>query len=236
MRNKLRLNVIPMLETINPSVSDTIAETARRLADVAQVYQEAIQAARKRVMPDGETIDIPALCREPGAQNLLFELLYPLGFNAAQVSDVFRALHGESGRMFHSREWTLLIDRDRLIRRPSGEVEPQPELCVERMEVDADFSVPHTNEEAYIDASMVHGELTLRKWQSGDKFIPFGMKGFKSVRNYLRDKKFSRFEKERQWVVCDGDRIVWLVNERVDNRFRVMPETRFVIKMKVKFV
>lgn len=190
VRNKLRLNVIPMLETINPSVSDTIAETARRLADVAQVYQEAIQAARKRVMPDGETIDIPTLCREPGAQNLLFELLYPLGFNAAQVSDVFRALHGESGRMFHSREWTLLIDRDRLIRCPSGEVEPQPELCVERMEVDADFSVPHTNEEAYIDASMVHGELTLRKWQSGDKFIPFGMKGFKSVRNYLRDKSF----------------------------------------------
>jgi tRNA(Ile)-lysidine synthase len=189
VRNKLRLNVIPMLETINPSVSDTIVETARRLADVAQVYQEAIQAARKRVMPDGETINIPTLCREPGAQNLLFELLYPLGFNAAQVSDVFRALHGESGRMFHSREWTLLIDRDRLIRRPSGEVEPQPELCVERMEVDTDFLVPHTNEEAYIDASMVHGELTLRKWQSGDKFIPFGMKGFKSVRNYLRDKK-----------------------------------------------
>lgn len=120
VRNKLRLNVIPMLETINPSVSDTIAETARRLADVAQVYQEAIQVARKRVIPDGETIDIPALCRESGAQNLLLNCYIPLGFNAAQVSDVFRALHGESGRMFHSREWTLLIDRDRLIRRPSG--------------------------------------------------------------------------------------------------------------------
>lgn len=233
VRNKLRLNVIPMLETINPSVSDTIAETARRLSDVAQVYQEAIQAAKQRVMPDGETIDIPALCREPGAQNLLFELLYPLGFNAAQVNDVFRTLHGESGRMFYSREWVLLIDRNRLIRRPSGEVEPQPELCLERMEVNPPFSVPHNNKEAYVDAEKVQGELTLRKWQSGDKFIPFGMKGFKSVRNYLRDKKFSRFKKERQWVVCDGDRIVWLVNERLDNRFRVTSETRFVINLKL---
>lgn len=236
VRNKLRLNVIPMLETINPSVSDTIAETARRLSDVAQVYQEAIQAAKQRVMPDGETIDIPALCREPGAQNLLFELLYPLGFNAAQVNDVFRTLHGESGRMFYSREWVLLIDRNRLIRRPSGEVEPQPELCLERMEVNPPFSVPHNNKEAYVDAEKVQGELTLRKWQSGDKFIPFGMKGFKSVRNYLRDKKFSRFEKERQWVVCDGDRIVWLVNERLDNRFRITSETRFVINLKLKLV
>ena len=236
VRNKLRLNVIPMLETINPSVSDTIAETARRLSDVAQVYQEAIQAAKQRVMPDGETIDIPALCREPGAQNLLFELLYPLGFNAAQVNDVFRALHGESGRIFYSREWVLLIDRNRLIRRPSGEVELQPELCLERMEVNPPFSVPHNNKEAYVYAEKVQGELTLRKWQSGDKFIPFGMKGFKSVRNYLRDKKFSRFEKERQWVVCDGDRIVWLVNERLDNRFRVTSETRFVINLKLKLV
>ena len=233
VRNKLRLNVIPMLETINPSVGDTIAETARRLSDVAQVYQEAIQAAKQRVMPDGETIDIPALCREPGALNLLFELLYPLGFNATQVNDVFRALHGESGRIFYSREWVLLIDRNRLIRRPSGEVEPQPELCLERMEVNPPFSVPHNNKEAYVDAEKVQGELTLRKWQSGDKFIPFGMKGFKSVRNYLRDKKFSRFEKERQWVVCDGDRIVWLVNERLDNRFRVTSETRFVINLKL---
>lgn len=236
VRNKLRLNVIPMLETINPSVSDTIAETARRLSDVAQVYQEAIQAAKQRVMPDGKTIDIPALCREPGAQNLLFELLYPLGFNAAQVNDVFRALHGESGRMFYSREWVLLIDRNRLICRPLGEVEPQPELCLERMEVNPPFSVPYNNKEAYVDAEKVQGELTLRKWQSGDKFIPFGMKGFKSVRNYLRDKKFSRFEKERQWVVCDGDRIVWLVNERLDNRFRVTSETRFVINLKLKLV
>ena len=236
VRNKLRLNVIPMLETINPSVSDTIAETARRLADVAQVYQEAIQVARKRVIPDGETIDIPALCRESGAQNLLFELLYPLGFNAAQVNDVFRALHGESGRMFYSREWVLFIDSGRLICSTLGEVEPQPELCLERMEVNPPFSVPHNNKEAYVDAEKVQGELTLRKWQSGDKFIPFGMIGFNSVRNYLRDKKFSRFEKERQWVVCDGDRIVWLVNERLDNRFRVTSETRFVINLKLKLV
>lgn len=238
MRNKLRLHVIPLLETLNPSVSETIVETARRLSDVAVVYHKAMEEAKQRVMPDGETIDIPALCREPGAQNLLFELLHPLGFNAAQVGDVFRALHGESGRMFHSREWTLLVDRDRLVRRRAGEeTDRLPELRQERMEVTPPFAVPPNNEVAYVDAAAVQGELILRKWQSGDKFIPFGMKGFKSVRNYLRDKKFSRFEKDEQLVVCDGSgRVVWLVNERVDNRFRVTSETRSVIKLTLKFV
>lgn len=237
MRNKLRLHVIPLLETLNPSVSETIAETARRLSDVAVVYHKAMEEAKQRVIPDGETIDIPALCREPGAKNLLFELLHPLGFNAAQVDDVFRALQGESGRMFYSRDWTLLIDRGRLIRRRAGEgTECLPELLLKRMEVEPPFTVPHDNKVAYVDAEVVEGELVLRKWQSGDKFIPFGMKGFKSVRNYLRDKKFSRFDKENQWVVCDGNRVVWLVEERVDNRFRVTSETRFIIKMEVKFV
>ena len=238
MRNKLRLHVIPLLETLNPSVSETIAETARRLSDVAVVYHKALEEARRRVMPDGETIDIPALCREPGAKNLLFELLHPMGFNAAQVDDVFRALHGEPGRMFHSREWTLLVDRDRLVRRPAGEdTERLPELCQERIEVTPPFAVPYNNKVAYVDAAAVQGELLLRKWQPGDKFIPFGMKGAKSVRNYLRDKKFSRFEKERQLVVCDGEgRVVWLVNERVDNRYRVTSETRFVIKLTIKSV
>lgn len=238
MRNKLRLHVIPLLETLNPSVSETIAETARRLSDVAVVYHKALEEARRRVMPDGETIDIPALCREPGAKNLLFELLHPMGFNAAQVDDVFRALHGEPGRMFHSREWTLLVDRDRLVRRPAGEdTERLPELWQERMEVEPPFAVPRDNNKVvYVDAAAVQGELTLRKWRSGDKFIPFGMKGFKSVRNYLRDKKFSRFEKECQLVVCDGERVVWLVNERVDNRYRVTSETRFVIKLTIKSV
>ena len=105
------------------------------------------------------------------------------------------------------------------------------------MEVEPPFAVPRDNNKVvYVDAAAVQGELTLRKWRSGDKFIPFGMKGFKSVRNYLRDKKFSRFEKECQLVVCDGERVVWLVNERVDNRYRVTSETRFVIKLTIKSV
>ena len=76
--------------------------------------------------------------------------------------------------------------------------------------------------------------MTLRKWQAGDKFIPFGMRGFKKVRDYLRDRKFSRFDKENQYVVCSGEDIVWLVNERTDNRFRVTENTRKVILLRVE--
>ena len=85
---------------------------------------------------------------------------------------------------------------------------------------------------AYLDADKVKGELTIRRWQKGDKFVPFGMTGKKKVSDYLTDRKFSVFDKENQWVVCASENIVWLVDERTDNRFRVTEKTRRVIVIK----
>ena len=63
MRNKLRLHVIPLLETLNPSVSETIAETARRLSDVAVVYHKAMEEAK------ANNVDFNA----PGAWEKVYE-------------------------------------------------------------------------------------------------------------------------------------------------------------------
>ena len=83
-RNKLRLNVLPLLREINPSVSETIAETARRLSEVDAVYRVAIMEACRRVKEGEDRIDIARLRMETAPQAVLFELLYPLGFNASQ--------------------------------------------------------------------------------------------------------------------------------------------------------
>ena len=53
------------------------------------------------------------------------------------------------------------------------------------------------------------------------------------VRNYLRDRKYSLFEKENQYVVCERDNIIWLVNERIDNRYSITPNTRRIIILRV---
>ena len=45
MRNKIRLNILPMLRELNPSVSESIAETSRRLTDVSLIYNKEIEDA-----------------------------------------------------------------------------------------------------------------------------------------------------------------------------------------------
>ncbi|WP_300729965.1 tRNA lysidine(34) synthetase TilS [uncultured Bacteroides sp.] len=232
-RNKLRLNVIPQLEEINPSVADSIMETARRLADVETVYRKAMEEACERVRISEHEFSIVQLQKEVAPQSVLFELLHPYGFNASQLKDIYRSLEAESGRLFYSDAYVLLRNRDTLqLKRREELVEHAVPVLHQRIvERDASFVLSKDPKIACLDADKLKGELTLRKWKSGDKFVPFGMKGFKKVRDYLRDRKFSLFEKENQYVVCRGEDIVWLVNERTDNRYRVTDETKRVMML-----
>ena len=85
-----------------------------------------------------------------------------------------------------------------------------------------------------MDADKVTIPLTIRKWERGDKFYPLGMKGKKNISDYLTDKKFTLFEKERQYVACQDDDIVWLVEERIDHRFRITSSSKLALIIKIK--
>lgn len=238
MRNKIRLNILPLLRELNPSVSESIAGTARRLADVAAIYNKEIEAGRRRVMVDAGRILIPRLMEEVAPAALLFELLHPLGFNSVQVGDVFRSLSAQSGKRFVSAGWEVLRDREELIiqerKREDMEcLEEVPMLSVERVDITSDFVIPKDRDIACLDADKLEQPLMIRKWRKGDKFVPFGMKGRKNVSDYLTDRKFSLFQKENQYVVCSGGEIVWLVGERSDNRFRITERTKRVLILRV---
>ena len=96
-RNKIRLNLLPMMQEINPSVKESIFNTAEHLSEVSIIYKKSIEEATKRVQT-AEGICIDALMQETAPETLLFEILYPLGFNAAQIRDIYRALEGQPGK------------------------------------------------------------------------------------------------------------------------------------------
>ncbi len=236
LRNKLRLNILPLFRELNPSVSESIAETANRLTDVAHIYNKVMEQARLRVVRDGHCVHIPSLLREDAPEALLFEVLRPYGFRSPQVKDIYRSLSGnQSGKRFSSGHWEVLRDREYFLIRSLETEEQIPQLEIIEMEITPDFIIPRDKNVACLDADTLTLPLTLRKWQKGDKFAPFGMTGQKNVSDYLTDRKFSLFAKESQYVVCDADgRIVWLVDERSDNRFRVTEKTKRVIELRIK--
>jgi tRNA(Ile)-lysidine synthase len=126
-RNKIRLQLLPMLQAISPAAVKNIEATAHHLAEADKVYQTAIGKALSTVVADPETaclsddtimcqtVSIPKLLEQPSPESVLFELMHPWGFTSAQVYDALRMLHGSPGHLVSSSTHHLLIDRDKLL-------------------------------------------------------------------------------------------------------------------------
>lgn len=241
MRNKIRLNILPMLGELNPSVSESIAETANRLAETSLVYNKEMAEAKNRVIKRNgnnlKAIHVERLLTEVAPASLLFEILYPLGFKPLQIKDIFHSLSGQPGKRFISPEWEAVRDREYLLlqtRTIESTTDPTPQLCIKTLDLSDDFIIPKEKDVACLDADKVIRPLIIRKWQKGDKFVPFGMTGKKNVSDYLTDRKLSLFEKENQYVVCSDEKIIWLVGERSDNRFRITNTTKRVMIIRLQ--
>lgn len=235
-RNKIRLRLVPLMEEINPSVKDSLAETSNHLAEVARLYDYGIKEGKSRVV-DEKGIHIPKLLREAAPQALLFEILHPLGFNSVQIENIFTLLQGQSGKQVSSKEWRVIKDRKYLLLGKIENVKeetPPFRLIYTEHAYTPDFTIPKEKEIACFDADKFKGKISLRKWETGDTFIPFGMKGKKKISDYLINRKFTLHQKEQQWVLCCNDQIAWLVGERTDNRFRIDENTQKIVKIEME--
>ncbi|MEG1749494.1 MAG: tRNA lysidine(34) synthetase TilS [Tannerellaceae bacterium] len=245
-RNFIRLRVVPLLEEINPAIKDTIARTAEHLSAAELIYLHTIEKARNVVFTDPYHLSIPALMQFPAPDTILYELLKPFAFTSVVVREIYQALMKESGKTFHSTTHRLIKDRTQLIlalqqtaaprtytlTTKEGEWNEPIKLSSRLIVIDKDFRIEKDKSNACFDYDKLTFPLTLRTWQEGDWFIPFGMKGRKKLSDYFTDRKFSRIKKEQIWLLCSDGNIIWIVGERPDSRFCIDETTKHVLCVK----
>ena len=241
LRNKIRLQLLPLFEEIYPGSTDNIARTAYYLSEAEKVYN-AYFRTRKPL----STFHFPlsSLSTSPSPLCTLHELLSPVGFNRDQIEQILTCFQGESGRVFKSSTHNLVIDRQSIIVEPIREpmkplIIPEPGLYrldetakirVERL--DTVTGISHDPQIATLDADKVRFPLTLRTVQEGDRFQPFGMKGQKLVSDFLTDLKKNILDKRRQLVLTDASgTILWLVGLRIAHPFRITESTTAILRL-----
>jgi len=249
LRNKLRLQVIPMLESIHPGAAESLMKSATYLTEAEKVYNNAMEWEEKWVSSvegDRILIDIRKLNEQPSPEALLHEILHRYGFNTTQTSQLLDAIQqGVSGKEMCSSSHVLASTSSKVIIEPHKEaIKPMkwPETgqyrfdkgLVARVEILPKGKPSRQPETATLDADSVRFPLILRAVREGDVFQPFGMKGRKLISDYLTDKKMDILKKRRQLVVEDASgQIVWLVGLRTDERFKVTADTERMLSISI---
>lgn len=233
VRNKIRLKIIPLLREINPSVENSIMNTAQHLEEVASLYDNTVGHTLDKLISDN-SLDIQALLQEPAAKSIVFEWLKPYHFSSAIIEQIFDSISSlQAGKEWHSDSHHLAVHQNRLVLEkkqaplPTFRIPEQGNYIYDndhkiKIELYKGKCIYKNIETACLDKSKIIFPLVIRPIQAGDRFQPFGMKGTKLVSDYLTDCHLSIFEKRRSLVLCDANgQILWLVNHRPDARFCV---------------
>lgn len=244
LRNKIRQEIIPALEEINPQLLESYRKTREHLGQSSALVEDYVAAIFPRVAKEnkyGYTFNIQLLQTLPNVKAVLYELFKPFGFT--EWNDVLHLLDAHTGKMVLSGTHRLIKDRSELLLTtlPEEDNEKNYEITEEEEVLMTGMGTLHLNsveemEETgqnilYVDKDKIDFPLVVRRWQEGDYFHPFGMQGKKKLSKFFKDNKLSLPEKENTWVLCSKNDIVWIIGHRADARFGIEENTAHILQI-----
>ncbi|MEI6456128.1 MAG: tRNA lysidine(34) synthetase TilS [bacterium] len=251
LRNRIRRQVIPLLKKINPDFPSAIKETIMHLREFEEIGNNSVEEIRKRITrkeKNGILIDIDALRKLTPQGTFAWELLSPFGFNKSVTDDILASLGRNPGKIFFSpthrltrdRETLILetIEKDKAIRNyavgdfiSTKKISVPIPLIFRKIKKSKETVIPTSRREASLDLGKIIFPLIIRRWEPGDSFHPFGMERKKKISRFFIDEKFSLPNKEKTWLLCSGEKILWVIGHRIDHRFRVTSHTSLVLRI-----
>jgi tRNA(Ile)-lysidine synthase len=254
LRNRLRHQLVPLFEGISPAFRQTMVGNMARLRDVKEAM-ETIVSNRKPEILHRNAIGWQILLRDlKGLTPLRFWLhilLLEFEFSETVIGNICEGLNKKpfSGKRFYSPAFELVVERDRLritkIRKNNRQQEgldiakteaaytsPVP-LRVEFLKIIKSFRIPKEASFACLDSSNLLFPLQLRKWKTGDRFQPLGMKGSKLLSDFMTDNKAPSSWKKDTWVLESNGKIAWVLGYRIDDRFKVTPQTTEAVLLRL---
>ena len=242
LRNKLRIEVLPQYKAVAQDTFQNFLNSQQHLKQSQSLIEDYMALVYNLVIlevPDGYQINIEKISELPNTTALLYELLHPFGFTA--WNDVTNLLTAQAGKQVASQTHRLVKDRDSLLLTEIPVVEhstyeiSEGDMSLEtpihlQFERVSHFKITNTHT-VYVDVDVLKFPLQLRKWEEGDYFYPFGMKGKKKVSKFFKDEKLSLVDKEKTWLLCSDNQIVWIVGHRLDDRFKKTAATTNLLKI-----
>jgi tRNA(Ile)-lysidine synthase len=263
LRNRIRQQLIPLLESYNPQVTDALLRTARIAADDLAALEEAalklggniVTEQQRAVILDRERFMNlpPALQRHilrASVEKLLGNLM---DIESRHIAEIMAALHKPAGKVITLPDGLIFaIDYDRyLLGSDPAALSPFPPMEKEyKLRIPGITTLPgwrviadiidrkqvleeNDNLTAYLDLDRTGDKLTLRPRRPGDRFQPLGMGQPKKLNEFMIDRKIPQSWRRRVPIVCSPEHIIWVVGGRIDERVKVTEATQKVLRLEM---
>ncbi len=231
-RNKIRHQVIPILKEINPSLFQAVNNSTKRLKAVEYNWEEQYEAWQSTLKTKDNSLILPFSQIQKTTITFLQQFFRTKGFSYPDIESMISTKH--KGKSFFGKDnWKVVTASNQLEIFQSKEPELKEYYLDQEMPIDLmiecfenGIALQPNGNKAYINADKVQGKLKIRKWKQGDWFIPLGMNGKQKISDYFTNNKFSLKDKEDAWLLCDAEKVVWIIGHRSDNRYRIDPGTK----------
>jgi tRNA(Ile)-lysidine synthase len=241
LRNKIRHDIVPVLKKLHPTFMDNFTATQHNLKETALLADRHIEQLKDSLFEidkHGIRIKVASLEALTPIRPYLYALFKSFGFT--EWDNVEHLLSAMSGKEVLSGTHRLVKDREYLLLTRNHDVTNETYLIEEKttqinlpikLSIEPVTTLGNLDKNVlYVDKETLKYPLTLRKWKNGDYFYPFGMKGKKKLSKFFKDEKVAVTYKEKQWLLCSGNDIFWVIGRRGDERFKVTKSTKNIIK------
>jgi tRNA(Ile)-lysidine synthase len=248
-RNAIRNILLPNWEQIYPDIQNVLLQNISIWQQYNSWANKLLKKEQKQfaTYKNGNLIlFINYLKNKEHTPLLLHHILAPLGINTNIITAIPAALfNAENGKMLYSDEYRIIKYKDTLIVNKISNsnvglqwvMDADKELrfnnklfTFEVLPLNVDYKNAKPNE-LYIDAAKIAYPLCIRPWQLGDYMYPLGLGKKVKINRILIKEKTSVVDKEDTLVLEANHKIIWLVNKKVDDRFKITTNTKTILKI-----
>jgi len=250
VRNYIRHHIIPEFKKSNPQFYKNFSKTLNFLKQSQMAINEWVQEKMTElVITDQNTskLDLNKFQKISSKELFLFEWLSPYGFTDQKAinqlitsqtgKEIFSQTHRltKHGNYLHLQSIQPKNDKVYQITAQQNEIFEPLHLKItllDRKDLSGKQIKSAGKHEVYIDFDKLQFPLKLRRWKAGDYFYPLGMQGKKKLSDYLTDMKIPLPEKEKIYLLCNQNDIIWVVDKRLDDRYKITNQTRKILHIK----
>ena len=258
-RNKVRNNLIPYIrENFNEDFPDTIWRMTTLLSEDLDFIHDHVENAKREYMENGKGSRVVIrreafLLHKAVVSRLLFDAIESVKGNFTDIEevhirDMIALQKNGTGKSIDIKDAVVARNDygNLIIERKKKETEREENMLHEELKIPGTYVVDGKTirfryvgrEEIvkdkklrFFNGDLIEETVIVRNREEGDRMRPFGMKGYRKLKNILIDKKISREDREKLLVFQNRNEIIYIGSMIISDDYKVKDSTEKILEI-----